>query len=56
MPAHNAQHYITRAIESVLNQTYDDFEIIIIDDGSTDRTASIARAYEDAWPAKIRYI
>lgn len=45
MPAYNAEAYISEAISSILNQTYSNFEFIIIDDGSTDRTASIISKY-----------
>ena len=41
IPAYNAQRYLTEAIESVLCQTFTDFECIVVDDGSTDRTARI---------------
>lgn len=41
MPAHNAEKYISAAIKSILNQTFKDFELLIIDDGSTDATWSI---------------
>src|SRR5438270_280343 len=41
MPAYNAQKYISQAIESILNQTFKDFELIIIDDASQDNTAKI---------------
>ena len=36
IPCYNAKKFLPSSIESVLNQSYDDFEIIIIDDGSTD--------------------
>lgn len=45
MPAFNAGHYIAEAIESVLSQTYSDFELIIINDGSTDNTQSVIENY-----------
>jgi teichuronic acid biosynthesis glycosyltransferase TuaG len=41
MPAYNAEKYIAEAIESVLNQDYTKFELIIINDGSKDKTESI---------------
>ena len=41
MPAFNTEKYISEAIESVLSQTYTNFELIIVDDGSTDKTRDI---------------
>lgn len=45
MPAYNAEKYLSEAIESVLNQSFKDFEFIIIDDCSTDNTSKIALEY-----------
>lgn len=45
IPAHNAATYLGDAIESVLRQSYAHYEIVVIDDGSTDRTANIAERY-----------
>lgn len=47
MPAYNAERYIGHAITSVLAQTYEDFELIICDDASTDASTSVARSYRD---------
>ncbi len=47
VPAFNAEQYLAEAIDSVLAQTYHPLEIIVIDDGSTDETVNIARAYGD---------
>jgi glycosyltransferase involved in cell wall biosynthesis len=47
MPAHNAEEWIAEAIDSVLEQTYSNFELVISENMSTDRTAEIARAYDD---------
>lgn len=45
MPAYNSEKYISEAIESILNQSFKDFEFIIIDDGSTDRTWEIIQSF-----------
>ena len=45
MPAYDAEKYIAEAIESTLNQTFADFEFVIIDDGSTDSTGKIIEEY-----------
>lgn len=47
MPAYNAEDYIGEAIESVLEQSFPHWELIIVDDGSTDETGSIAASYSD---------
>lgn len=47
LPAYNSQNYIKKAIESVLNQTFEDFELIIVNDGSTDNTSSIISQFSD---------
>lgn len=52
IPVYNGQTYIKAAIQSVLNQTYPAYEIIVIDDGSTDQTRQVLQAYGD----KIKYI
>jgi len=43
IPAYNAQRFIKRTIMTVLDQTFKDFEIIVVDDASTDRTREIVR-------------
>lgn len=45
MPAYNAESYIREAIESILNQTFKDFELIVINDCSTDRTREIVKEF-----------
>ena len=47
MPAYNAGKYIAEAISSVLEQTFTYFELLIINDGSTDDTVKIIRSFND---------
>lgn len=47
MPAYNVEKYIAQAIESVLAQTFADWELIVIDDGSRDGTCSVVRSFQD---------
>jgi glycosyltransferase involved in cell wall biosynthesis len=47
IPVYNAEKYLSRCLESVSMQTYASFEVIMIDDGSTDNSKSICRAYTD---------
>lgn len=51
IPCYNQARYLNEAIESVLAQTYRGYEIIVVDDGSTDMTASVAASYPE-----VRYI
>lgn len=55
MPAYNAERYIARAIESVLNQTFRNFELIIINDVSSDKTPSIIKEYQEK-DSRVRMI
>jgi len=45
IPTHNYGEYVSRAIESVINQKFDDWELIVIDDGSTDNTQDILKKF-----------
>lgn len=46
IPAHNAEKYLSETLASVRRQTFSDYEVLIIDDGSTDLTAEIASSYD----------
>jgi len=47
MSVYNGEKYLREAIDSILNQTFTDFEFLIVNDGSTDRTVEILRSYDD---------
>src|SRR5215471_7855638 len=53
IPTHNRAEFLRSAITSVLNQTYQDFEIIVVDDASTDKTPEVVASFHDG---KIKYI
>ncbi|MBS1665716.1 MAG: glycosyltransferase family 2 protein, partial [Bacteroidetes bacterium] len=54
MPAYNAGKYIGAAVNSVLAQTFTDFELLIVDDGSEDDTAAVVREYGDGRIRMVR--
>ena len=53
LPVYNGADYVGRSIESCLHQTYNNIELIIVDDGSVDKTAAIVGSYQDS---RIQYI
>ncbi len=52
MPVYNGEQFLSQAIDSILSQSYLHWELVVIDDGSTDNTVDIIRAYSDP---RIRY-
>ncbi len=52
----NAEAFLEEAIESVLAQTYDPWELLLVDDGSTDGSTEIARKHARLYPEKVRYL
>lgn len=54
MPTYNCEDFVKEAIESVLNQSFCDFEFLIVDDGSSDRTLSVVESYKDERIVLIR--
>lgn len=48
VPLYNAERYLSECIDSILKQTYKDFELILVDDGSTDSSLTICRKYQTA--------
>ena len=56
IPVYNAQDFIGETLDSVLAQTFTAYEILLVDDGSTDRSKEIIQAYVRKDPARLRYI
>lgn len=54
VPIFNSEKYLKRCIDSILCQSIQDFELLLIDDGSTDRTSEICRKYADI-DKRVRY-
>ena len=52
----NAERFFEEAIQSVFDQTYDRWELLLVDDGSTDESTRIARWYADSFPDKVRLL
>lgn len=48
IPAFNCEEYLSECIKSVLQQTHEDFEIVVVDDGSSDSTLGICREFESS--------
>jgi glycosyltransferase involved in cell wall biosynthesis len=52
----NGDKFLSDAVDSVLAQTFDNWELFLVDDGSTDRSTAIAHSYAERFPEKIRYL
>jgi glycosyltransferase involved in cell wall biosynthesis len=52
----NAEKFLREAIDSVFAQTYENWELLLVDDGSTDGSTGIARQYTEAYPGKVFYL
>lgn len=53
IPVHNGARHLGRAIDSVLEQSFDDYEVVVCDDASSDETPEICRSYRDS---RVRYV
>lgn len=56
IPVYNVEDYVAECLDSILQQTYQDYEIILIDDGSTDNSGKICETYAQRYPDHIRLI
>ena len=56
VPIFNSERYLERSIESLLRQDYQNTEIILVNDGSTDNSLSICERYATDYPQKVRII
>src|SRR4051794_3298661 len=55
LPVYNGENFLAHAVDSILAQDFRDFELIISDNASTDRTAEICRGYAESDP-RVRYV
>ena len=56
VPVYNVENYINKCLESLVKQTLQDIEIIVVNDGSTDNSEKIINSYIDKYPEKIKYV
>lgn len=56
VPIYNVEKYLSKCIESLVNQTLQDIEIILVNDGSTDNSGNIAKQYAEKYKDKIKYV
>lgn len=56
VPVYNVENYIDRCMHSLVNQTLQDIEIIVVNDGSTDGSIDIVKIYQNKYPNKIKYV
>lgn len=56
IPVYNTQRYLRQCIDSVLRQTYHNFDIILVNDASTDKSRDICLSYQNKYPEKIHFI
>ena len=54
VPCYNAEKYISKTLDSLVNQTLDNFEVIVINDGSTDNSLNIINSYKEKYPHIIK--
>jgi len=55
VPVYNTEKYLEKCLDSIVSQTYKNIEIILVNDGSTDNSENIIKAYVERYPDKIKY-
>lgn len=56
VPIYNVEEYLERCIDSILIQDYDNFEVVLVDDCSTDKSSTIAKNYSELYPRKCIFV
>ena len=56
IPVYNAEKTISKCIDSILNQTNENYQVLLIDDGSKDNSLKVIKEYEKNYPKKIKVI
>jgi glycosyltransferase involved in cell wall biosynthesis len=56
LPTYNRATFLPKAFESLLAQSFSDWDVIVVDDGSTDRTREIVEQFSTAYPGRVRYV
>lgn len=56
IPVYNTEKYLEECLENLLHQTYQDVEIVLVDDGSTDGSGAICDAYQSGYPERVKAI
>lgn len=56
IPVYNGEKTLARCLDSVLHQTYEDYEVIVVNNNSTDRTQDIIKGFQAIWGEKVKYV
>lgn len=54
VPVYNVENYLTKCLDSLVNQTHQDIEILVVDDGSRDKSGEIIKGFAEKYPSKIK--